>query len=240
MFLIKIPIFIFHYWLPKVHVEASTIARIILAGLLLKFGCLGLIFFIFFFKKKIILIFLLSLIGFIILNLNCLIIRDIKAILAFSSIIHINFFIFCLIIFIKSRKFSSFLIIISHGFISTIMFFIVGEYYENNIRRLFYFIKNLFKNQLIINIFFIFFIISNAGIPFNLSFFSEIFGIFTVFRILKIIFFILIFFIIYSFLFNIFILTNKIKGKYFQKINLFSIIMLIVFFFILLNYIFIF
>ena len=40
-FLIKFPVFFLHYWLPKAHVESSTVGSILLAGLLLKFGTLG-------------------------------------------------------------------------------------------------------------------------------------------------------------------------------------------------------
>jgi len=40
-FVVKFPIFTFHYWLPVAHVEASTLGSIILAGILLKIGGLG-------------------------------------------------------------------------------------------------------------------------------------------------------------------------------------------------------
>jgi NADH-quinone oxidoreductase subunit M len=43
-FIVKFPIFGFHYWLPVAHVEASTVGSMILAGLLLKSGSLGLLY----------------------------------------------------------------------------------------------------------------------------------------------------------------------------------------------------
>lgn len=43
IFLIKFPIFLLHFWLPKVHVEANTLASMLLAGLLLKLGVFGFI-----------------------------------------------------------------------------------------------------------------------------------------------------------------------------------------------------
>lgn len=43
-FIVKFPIFGFHYWLPVAHVEASTVGSMILAGLLLKSGSLGLVY----------------------------------------------------------------------------------------------------------------------------------------------------------------------------------------------------
>ena len=42
LFLVKAPLFMFHLWLPKAHVEAPTCASILLAGLLLKLGTYGL------------------------------------------------------------------------------------------------------------------------------------------------------------------------------------------------------
>jgi NADH-quinone oxidoreductase subunit M len=43
-FIVKFPIFGFHYWLPVAHVEASTVGSIILAGILLKLGSVGLVY----------------------------------------------------------------------------------------------------------------------------------------------------------------------------------------------------
>ena len=43
-FMVKFPIFGFHYWLPVAHVEASTIGSIVLAGVLLKLGSIGLLY----------------------------------------------------------------------------------------------------------------------------------------------------------------------------------------------------
>jgi NADH:ubiquinone oxidoreductase subunit 4 (subunit M) len=148
IFLIKTPLFLIHFWLPKVHVEASTQRRIILAGLLLKFGTFGLFLIIKLIIKVILFkIIYLSLIGLTLINIITIIQRDIKSFLACSSIVHINFLIFNILIIIKIRKFSSFIIIISHGLISTIIFFIIGEIYKFNIRRLIYFIKNIFFNN---------------------------------------------------------------------------------------------
>jgi NADH:ubiquinone oxidoreductase subunit 4 (subunit M) len=115
---------------------------------LLKFGTYGLFLLIKLIIKIILIkLLILSLIGLTLINIITIIQRDIKSFLAFSSIVHINFLVFNILILIKIRKTSSFIIIISHGFISTLIFFIIGEIYKFNIRRLLYFFKNIFFNN---------------------------------------------------------------------------------------------
>jgi NADH:ubiquinone oxidoreductase subunit 4 (subunit M) len=214
IFLIKIPIYFFHFWLPKVHVEASTPARIILAGLLLKFGTFGINFFIKLINKNfLLLIFLIRFFGIIFSNFICIIQRDLKSFLAYSRIVHINFLIFNILILFKIRKFSSFIIIISHGFISTIIFLIIGEIYKYNSSRIFYFIKNIIFSNWKFLIFLILFFLFNRGIPINLSFFSEVKGILSIINYKIFFLFFIFLYFIYRFIYILFFLLNFYLGK---------------------------
>jgi len=93
-FLVKIPMFITHLWLPKAHVEAPVSGSIILAGVLLKLGGYGLLRLIVLFTPVFLLVgkffIILSLIGGIIIRLLCLRQFDLKALIAYSSVVHIG------------------------------------------------------------------------------------------------------------------------------------------------------
>jgi len=142
LFLVKIPIFSLHLWLPKAHVEAPTIGSIQLAGVLLKLGGYGIKRFITLFKTNsnnnifvILLFFLLTLAVVTIFQ------RDNKKFIAYISITHINFLLF--FIFISTDKGSEVLSLISlsHGICSSSLFFIVGNIYIVSKTRILYFFQ---------------------------------------------------------------------------------------------------
>jgi len=92
-FLVKMPIFLTHLWLPKAHVEAPVSGSIILAGVLLKLGGFGLCRIIGLINLYLIklrsYIIGLSLIGMIYVGFMCCRLNDIKALIAYSSVSHI-------------------------------------------------------------------------------------------------------------------------------------------------------
>ena len=102
-FIVKTPVFIFHSWLPKAHVEAPVYGSILLASLLLKLGTYGvyLIFLIFLRIQFSLIILRISLVGLILVRLSCLRLIDIKIIIALSSVSHIGIVLGGLVLYNK-------------------------------------------------------------------------------------------------------------------------------------------
>lgn len=123
-FIVKFPIFGFHYWLPVAHVEASTIGSILLAGILLKLGSVGL-FYVVVYLNFIVKFHWLR-ISILLVILLILLLRDLKIMIAYSSIAHISIVFYVIILGSLVAKKGALLIIFYHGFLSPLIFWLVG------------------------------------------------------------------------------------------------------------------
>lgn len=123
-FMVKFPIFGFHYWLPIAHVEASTVGSILLAGILLKLGSVGLLYIIMYLKFMVKFHWLA--LGVCTIILIILRLRDLKIMIAYSSIAHMRIIFYILILGFNVGKKGSVYIIFYHGFISPLIFWVVG------------------------------------------------------------------------------------------------------------------
>ena len=175
-FLVKFPIFFFHQWLPKAHVEAPVGGSIILAGLLLKLGGYGIIRMLYFLKitYTIKIIIIISILGGRILRILCLINRDIKVIIAYSSVVHIALII--VNIFIK-RLWSingSIIIIIAHGVCSSGIFSCANIIYERTHSRIIIINKRNLNFFPSLSMFWFLLCIANFGGPFTYNLLGEI------------------------------------------------------------------
>lgn len=235
-FFIKIPLYFLHYWLPKVHVEAPTSCSILLAGLLLKFGGLGFlrlfgsfIYLNFFFW------FLISVFGLLIGSFICMFQSDSKSLSAYSSVVHINFIVFSFFLFSCYSKNGGLIIIVSHGYISSLIFFFIGEFYHSFFNRLLYFIKGFFLSNIFFSFFFSLLILLNSGLPFGLSFFSEFLGVSSLLIIYFYIFFFLFLYFFFSFYYSVYFIVNFLMGKFYLGFSLFFCYYVIPFFFMVFN-----
>nr|APF47554.1 NADH dehydrogenase subunit 4 [Hygroplitis sinica] len=138
-FLIKMPMYFLHLWLPKAHVEAPICGSMILAGIMLKLGSYGLIRMMIMLK----LIFLnfniflinISMIGGIYASILCLNINDFKIIVAYSSIVHMSSLMSSMLTMNYWGYIGSYIMMIAHGLCSSSMFFLVNLNYERTHSR---------------------------------------------------------------------------------------------------------
>lgn len=177
-FFIKIPIYLFHIWLPKAHVEAPVYGSIILAGVLLKMGRYGLlrllVIFINLNLKYNYLILSLRVVGRLVIRIICLIQIDIKRLVAYSSVVHINIILCALITIFKLRFLRGYIMIISHGLCSSGLFYIVNLFYYRTGRRLLVFNKGMIVSLPSLIIWWFLLCVSNFSFPFSLNFIREV------------------------------------------------------------------
>lgn len=141
-FAIKVPMFPFHTWLPDAHVEAPTAGSVILAGVLLKMGTYGLIRFSLPFFPSVVqypgvrlTVVVLSLIGIIYGALVSLMQKDMKKLVAYSSVSHLGFCTLGIFALNQPGIAGSVLQQINHGISTGALFLIVGILYERRHTR---------------------------------------------------------------------------------------------------------
>ncbi len=140
-FAIKVPLFPFHTWLPDAHVEAPTAGSVILAGVLLKMGTYGFLRFCLpLFPDATLqfvpLISILSLIGITYGALIAMVQKDVKSLVAYSSVAHLGFVMLGMFALTTQGVTGSILQMVNHGIVTGALFFLVGVIYERRHTRL--------------------------------------------------------------------------------------------------------
>lgn len=178
-FAVKVPMFPFHIWLPEAHVNAPTTASVILASLLLKLGGYGMIVILLPICKAACFYYLpimyaLIVISIIYSSMAAIVQTDLKRIIAYSSIAHMNFAILGIFSWNSEGLQGSVYQMISHGITSAGLFFLVGFVYDRFHTRDITYYGGLTTVMPLYSTNFFFFTIANMGFPGTSAFVGEL------------------------------------------------------------------
>jgi len=169
-FAIKVPLFPLHTWLPDAHVQAPTAGSVILAGVLLKMGTYGFVRFALpIFPEAAVayggLFATLAIVGILYGALVALVQKDIKSLVAYSSVAHLGFVMLGIFAFNAQGMSGAVLQMVNHGLSTGALFLMVGMLYERRHTRQLSEFGGLWKSVPVFSFFFLVVAMSSAGLP---------------------------------------------------------------------------
>nr|YP_010267102.1 NADH dehydrogenase subunit 4 [Arcte coerula]UIF93628.1 NADH dehydrogenase subunit 4 [Arcte coerula]UNP54907.1 NADH dehydrogenase subunit 4 [Arcte coerula] len=177
-FLVKMPMYFVHLWLPKAHVEAPVSGSMILAGIMLKLGGYGLLRLMIFLQEinlKLNYIWItISLIGGFYISLKCFSQVDIKSLIAYSSVAHMSIVISGIMIMNYWGFIGSYILMIGHGLCSSGMFCLANISYERLHSRSLYINKGMMNFMPSMSLWWFLLMSSNMAAPPSLNLMGEI------------------------------------------------------------------
>nr|AWU48994.1 NADH dehydrogenase subunit 4 [Mesohomotoma hibisci] len=215
-FLVKLPMFGMHLWLPRAHVEAPVYGSMILAGVMLKLGGYGIVKisfllgdYLFYYCKKLI---VFSIVGGLILSLLCFMQSDMKMLVAYSSIVHMSLILSGLLTFKEIGLTGSVIMMIGHGLCSSGLFMLVGFTFNRTHTRSIFLNKGLISFMPLGSFWWFLFCSSNLSFPPCLNLGGELFLFFSLLSWSKSLFFILALLGMFSSLYSIFLFSFTQHG----------------------------
>nr|QWC54447.1 NADH dehydrogenase subunit 4 [Macdunnoughia hybrida] len=177
-FLVKMPMYFVHLWLPKAHVEAPVSGSMILAGIMLKLGGYGLMRLMVFLQQinlKLNYIWIvISLVGGFYISLKCFCQIDIKSLIAYSSVAHMSLVISGIMVMNYWGFIGSYILMIGHGLCSSGMFCLANISYERLNSRSLYINKGMMNFMPSMSLWWFLLMSSNMAAPPSLNLMGEI------------------------------------------------------------------
>lgn len=169
-FAIKVPLFPLHTWLPDAHTQAPTAGSVILAAVLLKMGTYGLIRFCLplFPEASIALapyMCGLAVIGIIYGAMAAMVQKDVKKLVAYSSVSHLGFIVLGIFAFTEEAMSGAVIQMVSHGIATGGLFLLVGMIYDRRHSRLIKDFQGIAKQVPIFTFIFMITIMASVGLP---------------------------------------------------------------------------
>jgi proton-translocating NADH-quinone oxidoreductase chain M len=246
-FSVKIPIIPFHIWLPEAHVEAPTAGSVLLAGILLKLGIYGLIRYsiplfpygtIYFLP----LIYAIGIISIIYSSLATVRQIDLKKIIAYASIGHMNFVLLGLFSQSIEGLMGGMYIMLSHGFISSALFATIGMLYDRHHSRILYYYRGMTNVMPLFAVFFFLLNLANSSFPGTASFIGEFIILYPLLELNTIIGGLTAFSLLLSTLYTIWLINrvlfgsltiyiNKYNDLYFREFSILTLFSVLIIFF---------
>lgn len=180
-FLVKMPVFPFQLWLIKIHLESPTYGSMYLAAVSLKVGVYGVLR-VFIHHCRIVKNFYVVSValGCLLISVYCLRCPDLKLLVAYSSVVHMGLCFYTILQSCETGLYRCFLIMFSHGVVSSGLFFISSILYGLQRSRCFMIIKGLMSLVPYFCIMSLILLYSNIRGPPTLNFIREVFGLITV------------------------------------------------------------
>jgi NADH-quinone oxidoreductase subunit M len=186
-FAVKLPMWPVHTWLPDAHVQAPTAGSVILAGVLLKLGGYGFVrFSLPMFPDGSLMfvpfVFTLSGIAVVYTSLVALVQRDMKKLIAYSSVAHMAFVTFGLFAMNRQGIEGAIVVMLSHGLVSGALFLVVGVIYDRLHTREIDRFGGLSDNMPAYALLFMLFTMASVGLPGTSGFVGEFLSLIGTYR----------------------------------------------------------